>query len=156
MDTVMNEPPVINENNVEQFNVENLAPNQARAQVAKKGARIVKQETSSKTQLTGKNLQFEQNKPPKGPNTSNCGKTNPPFYNPERVFGPKLPNSQRRSAPQYSFGVRRESLSDLTNKNGSGCPAGRSPGPIYDITKAANYVKKRAPAFTIGLKTRLC
>ncbi|RNA06165.1 hypothetical protein BpHYR1_027957 [Brachionus plicatilis] len=140
-----------------QFNVEELNPvvetsGKSREQEVpsvptvyeeKKGPRIVKKQSHSNSSMT-KNQQDHKIK-----NQTNCGRTNPPFYNPERVFGPNLPNSLRKSAPQYSFGNRRESSTDI-----NGC--GRSPGPIYNVTKAVNYIKKRAPAYTIGIKTKIC
>lgn len=138
-------------NEAYQFNIEELnsgvetitKPTEQPEFEIKKGPRIVKKKSSTHSNMT-KNQPDIRDK-----NTSNCGRTNPPFYSPERVFGPNLPNSLRRSAPQYSFGTRRESLT-----NTKGC--GRSPGPIYNVTKAVNYIKKRAPAYTIGIKNRIC
>lgn len=139
-------------NEIDQFNIEEFnseieksirGGEQAESELAKKGPKIVRKHSETSSIMT--KIQNDS----KYKTTSNCGRINPPFYSPERVFGPNLPNSQRKSAPQYSFGRRRESLTDI-----NGC--GRSPGPKYNVTEAVNYIKKRSPAFTIGIKTKIC
>lgn len=137
-------------NGIDQFNIEEINSEidepmreVEEPELVKKGPNIVRKRSETNSIMT--KIQYDL----KHKNTFNCGRINPPFYSPERVFGPNLPNSQRKSAPQYSFGRRHDSLTDI-----NGC--GRSPGPIYNVTKAVNYIKKKSPAFTIGIKTKIC
>ena len=145
------------EDATENFNVEPLDQIQvhrieknSQTIMKQKGARIVKKESLTKNLVSDKSLELDK----KSQKHTNCGKINPPFYNPERVFGPNLANSLRKSAPQYSFGTSRASYTNLKDK--FDCEKSRSPGPIYNVSNAINYIKKRSPAFTIGTKTRIC
>jgi hypothetical protein len=98
-----------------------------------------------------------------------CKGSSVPYYEPERVLGPRL--ISRTSAPQYSFGLKLDKSQFKTSTSANSTlkdakyfgndlnlfkkyllPNEQSPGPIYDITMSTNAVKKRSPAFSIRSK----
>ena len=93
----------------------------------------------------------------KNPCTSGLNQfTNVPYYTPERVIGPNL--ASRSSAPQYSFASDNYRYEKANKKAattvGVGNSASCSPGPKYNIGGSTNAIKPRAPAFSIGIRTK--
>lgn len=85
---------------------------------------------------------------------------NVPYYTPERVLGPNLVT--RTSAPQYSFGLdnfrydlmrKRSNGKVMTSKNVKSSNSS-SPGPKYNIGTSVDAIKPKAPAFSMGIRTR--